>query len=297
MSQIKCSVVIGCYNQLEPLKQVLPEYSKQSISKDLFEVILVDSTSTDGSLDFYKAYEVDYNLVVHVQENKGKVGARNKGVALAKGAIILITDADMIPDPDLIKEHITAHETANSLSCFQGYAQNISHLEWPISSATLSPQVGSNPKHMAKLGWYYFLTGNLSMPKILFEKEEGFNYAFQGYGWEDLELGYRLYKKKVPLYYLKSAKNFHYHVITKDEEIERNVGKGKSAQTFLKLHPELKWFLGGNPVSLYLYKRIKKSGAFYQRMQQWYKAKQNWQHKFAFWFLKEHQYLSGFLSK
>jgi GT2 family glycosyltransferase len=176
-------------------------------------------------------------------------------------------------------------------------AYNLDRLEWPLKKAQLSPQVGSDPKHMSALGWYYFLTGNLSMPKLLFEQEQGFNYAFQGYGWEDLELGYRLSKRKIPLYYLKSAINYHYHVITKDEEIQRNIKKGESARTMYNLHPELKWFLGANPVSLFMFPRISVKSSFYKRMKIWYEKKPvtSIKHKFGFWFLKEYNYIQGFV--
>jgi glycosyltransferase involved in cell wall biosynthesis len=69
MIDIQLSVVIGCYNQLDALKKVLPQFAKQTRSKSDFEVILVDSTSTDGSLDFYQSYKAEFNLIIHVQKN------------------------------------------------------------------------------------------------------------------------------------------------------------------------------------------------------------------------------------
>ena len=79
--------------------------------------------------------------------------------------------------------------------------------------------MGKDPKSGSKLGWYYFLTGNISFPKALFMQENGFNEVFMSYGWEDIELGYRLEQKKVPLRYLKSAVNYHYHVISKKKKL------------------------------------------------------------------------------
>ncbi|RAP29838.1 hypothetical protein DID78_03080 [Candidatus Marinamargulisbacteria bacterium SCGC AG-343-D04] len=294
----KISVVIGSYNQGDILKKVLPFYEKQTCHTDDFEVIIVDSTSQDGAQDFLKSYQPNFTFRYHIQENKGKASARNKGVELARGEYILITDGDMIPDKSLVEEHIKAHQLSPSPCSFEGLAWNLESLVWPPQRETMKAQVGKHPKDMSKLGWYYFLTGNISLPKSIFMSNKGFNEIFMGYGWEDLELGYRLEKKSIPLYYLKSAVNYHYHVITKEEEIERNINKGKSAQTLLKLHPELKLFLGLNPISKFIFPRIKETGCLYKWIKMsCFPSSNSLKHKFGYWFLKEYNYLKGLIEK
>ncbi|MFH1542572.1 MAG: glycosyltransferase family 2 protein, partial [bacterium] len=86
------SVVIGTYNQKETLKMVLVSLMNQSIPLEEYEIIVVDSSSTDGTAEMAGEFKVKYIRV----ENKGKSAARNKGIAEAKGEIILLTDADMI---------------------------------------------------------------------------------------------------------------------------------------------------------------------------------------------------------
>tara|TARA_B100001175_G_scaffold249730_1_gene216822 strand:+ start:1518 stop:2429 length:912 start_codon:yes stop_codon:yes gene_type:complete len=290
----KVSIIIGSYNQCETLKKILPFYENVDTSYELFEVIIVDSSSTDGTQNFLKEYKPHFNFSYQIQENQGKAVARNNAAQLAQGDILLVTDSDMIPEKNFIQGHIEAHEEANEACCFQGLAWNLASLELPIKHHKLTPQVATFPKHMSKLGWFYFLTGNVSLPKSLFDKENGFNALFMGYGWEDLELGYRLSQQKVPLYYLKSSVNYHYHVISKEEEIERNIKKGESATIFLKLHPELKWFLGFNPVSVFIFSKIKETSFVYRFFKQNFtKNESSWQHKVSFWFLKEFNYLLG----
>lgn len=290
------SVVIASFNQCDVLKKVLPFYENQTCSTDDFEVIIVDSTSTDGAQEFLKSFKPNFNFRYHIQKNNGKASARNKGVELAYGDYVLITDGDMIPDKDLISEHIKAHNMTTTSTCFEGLAWNLPSLEWPPKKESLSPQVGTHPKDRAKLGWYYFLTGNISFPRSLFIQEKGFDERFKGYGWEDLELGYRLEKKSIPLYYLRPAVNYHFHVISKDKEIERNIQKGESAKTMLALHPELKWFLGLNPVSILFFSKISKQGRFYHWVKHTcYPSKKKIAHSCAFWFLKEYNYIQGIL--
>ena len=79
--------------------------------------------------------------------------------------------------------------------------------------------------------WQYILS------KTYFYRFKGFDEAFGGYGWEDLELGYRMSRENIPLIFLKDAVNYHYHVISEEDEIMRNIKKGESAQIFLKETP------------------------------------------------------------
>ena len=294
---VKISVVIGTYNQSEVLQKVLPEYENQLCDKNDYEVILVDSSSSDSTHQFLQSFKPTFNFKYLIQENKGKASARNEGAKLAYGQYLIVTDADMIPSPTFVSAHLQAHIDAKQECCFEGLAWNMSKLEWPIKQAQLTPQVGTFPKNMSKLGWYYFLTGNLSLSKNLFFKNNGFDERFQSYGWEDLELGYRLSKQKVKLFYLKPSVNYHYHVITKEEEVLRCLKKGESSLLFLKLHPELKWFLGFNPISKFIFPRISKSSFLYKLFTTFFKSNNRLKKDFGFWFLKEWHYLNGALKK
>lgn len=295
---VQISVVLGTFNQVDTLKKVLFEYEHQTINQDLFEVIVIDSSSTDGSKDFYESYTPSFNFRYFIQENKGKASARNRGVELARGRYIIVTDADMIPHKDFIKTHFEAQIKSKEDRCFEGQTLNMTQLEWPTSNKNLTPYIQKKIQDKSKLGWYYFLTGNISFPKSLFIQNNGFNETFLNYGWEDLELGYRLQQKGVPLFYLTSAKNYHYHVVTKEEEIERNVKKGESAKILVQLHPKLKLFCGLNPISKFIFPLFKKEGRWYQFLKnKGLNSNINIFKNFSFWFLKEHQYMKGILSK
>jgi glycosyltransferase involved in cell wall biosynthesis len=288
------SIVIGTYNQALVLERVLNEYTRQTLSQDLFEVIVVDSGSTDGTAELFQRFKSQFKFKAIVQENQGKSGARNRGVAEAQGTYIIITDADMIPDINFVKTHYMAQIQSVTPTCFEGVTMNMTSLHWPIAHDVLYPYIQKKYADGAKLGWYYFLTGNLSIPKALFNEMNGFDMEFQGYGWEDLELGYRLRLKKVPLLYLKEAINYHYHVVSERDEIKRNIKKGESAQIFLKKHPELKWFLGLNPLSVFVFKRIDPNGAWLKRMEGWLDMG-GVRQRFSMWFLKEYYYLVGMI--
>ena len=292
------SVVMGVYNQKDVIKKVIQAYDEQEFAKDQFELIIVDSESTDGTTALLKKIKTTFSLKHIIQKNNGKAAARNAGVKQAQSEIIVITDADLIPDQQFLHFHYKAHKRHVGPACFQGLEYNMKKLNWPPTKKDLSPILPRRYPNHKKLGFYYFLTGNISFPKYLFEQEKGFNEEFKGYGWEDLELGYRFEKRGVPLYYLKKAINYHYHIVSKESDILRCFEKGKSAQIFLKKHPELKLFLGLNPVSSWLHSKIKENGLIYKIIESYfYQSKIRIIDKFGTWFLKEYAYLTGLKSK
>lgn len=295
MSRIKVSIVMGAYNQRTILPLVLEGFETQDFPKDEYEVIVVDSTSTDGTSDFIKEYQASYKFTPIIRKNEGKAAARNAGVQAAQGDIVIITDSDMIPHAQLVSTHVQAHENTSVPTCFEGVTMNMTELHWPPEPSKLYPYISRSLQDGAKLGWYYFLTGNISFPKSLFLSYGGFDESFKSYGWEDLELGYRLSLDHQPLLFLKQAVNYHYHVVTEDEEIIRNVSKGESARLLFAKHPKLKLFLGGNVVSEFVRKKLSKEGVIYTFIKhKMYGSSVPSFHRFGFWFLKEYAYLTGF---
>ena len=55
------------------------------------------------------------------------------------------------------------------------------------------------------------------------------------------------------------------------------------------------WYLGLNPVAIFIFKQIKSDGGLYRLMARFYASSTPIKHKIGFWFLKEYYYLSGIL--
>ena len=100
------SVIIPCYKQEEYLDEAIMSALSQSVPP--VEVIVVN----DGSPTF-KDWQNKYSyrsVKVINQENKGVAGARNAGIAMAKGKWILTLDADDKIHPDFIKKTIGVND-------------------------------------------------------------------------------------------------------------------------------------------------------------------------------------------
>lgn len=294
MNSPKISVVIGSYNQKKVLKKVLEGFNKQKCSIG-FEVLVCDSGSTDGSHELFNSFSTNFKFRPYIKENQGKAAARNLGIQNANAPIILITDSDMIPHENLIETHYRAHQKIKHPACFEGCTYNLSHYHFPVYKQNTFPYISSQPKSFQKVNWFHFLTGNISIPTDLIRGAKGFDENFSNYGWEDLELGYRLVKKeKVALYYLPLAKNYHYHIISKNDDISRCQLKGESAKIFIEKHPELKVELGIHPLSKSAYLFNKKYPDFLKWVTlKGLKSSSQKIRSLSLWYAKESKYWEG----
>ena len=105
------SVIIAVYNPGKYLRACLDSIVNQSYKN--LEIILVDDSSTDGSLEVCKEYAAkDNRIIVHHKENSGVSATRNVGISLAHGDYFSFIDSDDYLEPDayeyminLVNEH------------------------------------------------------------------------------------------------------------------------------------------------------------------------------------------------
>ncbi len=87
--------------------------------------------------------------------------------------------------------------------------------------------------------FWFFYTSNISVKKTLLE-QHNFDTDFQTYGWEDIELAYRLEKEGMRIHYKPAALAHHDHQMKEASLKKRMIGIGKNAKVFQNKHPELK---------------------------------------------------------
>lgn len=102
MSVVNYSVIVPAYNAEKTIARCLRALGSQTLDPSVYEVIVVDDGSRDGTADIIKSFPVRY---LH-QTNKGPAAARNHGSREARGSIILFTDSDCVPAPDWIAEMV-----------------------------------------------------------------------------------------------------------------------------------------------------------------------------------------------
>jgi hypothetical protein len=107
---VTVSVVVPTYNRVPQLAHVLSALADQTYSRDLYEIVVVSDGSTDGTDDYLRSIAGPY-LVVATQSNSGPAAARNHGVALASGSLVVFIDDDVVATPRLLERHVESHRS------------------------------------------------------------------------------------------------------------------------------------------------------------------------------------------
>lgn len=99
------SVVISAYNSSRTIGDTLSSLENQTLSKDLYEVVVMDDGSRDFTGEIVKEFVArgKAKFFYFYKENEGVGRARNDGIAKTVGKILAFTDADCICDPDWLE--------------------------------------------------------------------------------------------------------------------------------------------------------------------------------------------------
>ena len=104
MTKPTCSVVIRCYNEAKHIGKLLDGIQQQTL--DNVEIIVVDSGSTDGTLQIAEQYPTK---IVHIPKEEFSFGrSLNMGCAAATSDIIAIASAHVYPVYQDWLEQLTA---------------------------------------------------------------------------------------------------------------------------------------------------------------------------------------------
>ena len=97
----RISVIIPAHNEARNLPHVLPY-----LPQDVWEVILVDGHSTDGTIEVARRLRPDIRILR--QGARGKGDALRCGLAACRGEIVVLMDADGSTDPREIPRFVVA---------------------------------------------------------------------------------------------------------------------------------------------------------------------------------------------
>ncbi len=241
------SVVIPTYNRGTVLAKALEGYRAQSAPRLIKELLVVDDGSTDGTEAMVREFSCGAPFPVRYlrQQKKGPAAARNYGIREARSRLLLFTDSDIIPQADLVEEHVEWHNKNSHLTvAVLGYV-------------TWSPEVNATPF----MRWYgeraifayrllrgkretdfrFFYTCNLSLKTEYLRTCGQFDEDFKSAAYEDLELGYRLNKRGLQLLYNPGALGYHYQFFTFADACRKAVNNGEARRTFEQKEAGQNW--------------------------------------------------------
>lgn len=112
------SIIITAYNYEKYIERAIRSCLDQSLSKDQYEVIVVNDGSTDNTHIILENYDTEVR-VFNLKENVGLSAARNYGVKKALGQFIIFLDADDYIQRDLLlvqKTFLAENNTLDAVS-------------------------------------------------------------------------------------------------------------------------------------------------------------------------------------
>ena len=247
MKNLSLSVIIPTYNRKDILKKCLTAFFNQTYPQNMYEIIVVDDGSTDGTEEMIKTMINDssYELRYFKQENKGPAAARNVGIRNAKKDLVLFIGDDIITIGTLLEEHVKWHKLHPE--------ENVAILGY----VTWSPEIKVTPfmkwleesgaqfgypliKNPDDVSYNFFYTSNISMKRQFLLKYGLFDEDFPYAAWEDIELAYRLTWKDVRIVYNEKATGYHEHETDQKRFQKRSQLVGQAKAIFHQKHPELK---------------------------------------------------------
>ncbi|WP_338599377.1 glycosyltransferase family 2 protein [Sulfolobus tengchongensis] len=123
-SGITFSLIVPAKNEENVLPRLLDRLVNLEYDRSKYEVIVVEDSSTDRTLDICQEYEKKYNIVKCYSLPKanvpnGKSRALNFALRVSKGEIIGIFDADTVPRLDIL-EYVEPKFEDNKVGAVQG---------------------------------------------------------------------------------------------------------------------------------------------------------------------------------
>lgn len=266
-TQPHLSIVIPHYESPHFLNNVLIHLQNAVPVSPAFEVIVIDDGSSKETSDqilYFAHRHLNYLPVKFLRwkekqnlKNKEKIfragASRNWGAHLAKAENIFFLDCDMLTPPQIVNEVLMALSKDDVIQFVRR------HIPFNLSSETSSYQklLDSTELYIEESNywnpffecdewislpdyWKYTCTYGLALKKEVFFNVGRIRRNFIRYGFEDTDLGYRLFKnksrfklKKMPLLHLTAKPDSSQNFIFKLQKMNRI---SPMAKTFYQLN-------------------------------------------------------------
>lgn len=231
----KASIVIPSRGGAERLPRLLTALAAQTHPD--WEAIVV----IDGDVDNSEAVVARYAHLpirsIVFPENRGRVAALNAGFTEATGDVLIRLDDDFEPGPGHVAAHVAPH-----------LQQDCGVIGLPVNVAPPSPYLrayGADADRRGRRNAYAMASelrwrlwgGNVSVTREVYDRVGGYDPRYQGYGWEDVDFGYRLLQLGVPIVLAADAEARHHMAsVTTAIRVQRAFASGRARWTFDTIH-------------------------------------------------------------
>lgn len=202
----KVSVIIPVYNGEFLIENCIKHLSVQNYPKDKLEIIVVDNNSTDNTREVTRKY----NIITVFCETKGPSAARNMGIKVSSGDLLLFTDADCLADKNWVITHVLVHiyfEVVNpDVKLIGGGIAGKNDNFWAVCDDICS-WAEFNPSLPSRMISKHHPTANISISKDIIEELGGFDEALMT--GEDFAFCRKISDNGYKMYFVPDAKVLH----------------------------------------------------------------------------------------
>lgn len=172
----KVSIIIAARNEEYNIVNCLKSIESNNYLKSLFEVILVDDSSSDNTAEKARSIKNDNLRILTSNKNIGKKAAITLGIEKAKGELIIVTDADSTVPPKWIETIVSYYEKSGArviAGTIQYYIDKSLIQRFQYMDSINNMAVTANGINRKA---YYMANGaNLAYEKSLFNELGGFS--------------------------------------------------------------------------------------------------------------------------
>jgi GT2 family glycosyltransferase len=205
---VKFSVVIPTYNRPDQVPLCLDALARLNYPADDFEVILADDGSDSPLEDVMAPFRQKMCLSLVRLPHRGVAGARNGGVAAARGRFTVFTDDDCRCHPDwlrILSRYLD--ETPNAMIGGKVVNAAVDNRYSAVSQAILEAvyaHYNADPERST-----FFAGANVAMPTAQYLALGGTDESFPVYGGEDRDFCARWLECGHPMRYAPEAIVYH----------------------------------------------------------------------------------------
>lgn len=236
MDRPAISVVVPTYKRPDVLRRTLEGLCGQNYPVNRAEILVICDGVDETTRAVAEAFTGQLPIQYREQQHQGVATARNMGIKLATAPVILFLDDDVVPGPDLLREHTWFHtEHDDERTVLLGYVtwhpdQRVTHyMRWYgeygalFGFALIDEGVCVDPR--------FFYSCNISLKRKFLLPHDGFNETLTVM--EDNELGFRLAADGMQLRHSKAAVGYHYQRFTFEQSCQRLARYSSGLAAFL----------------------------------------------------------------
>lgn len=176
------AVIICSYNRARHIVGAMDSLYSQTVSRERYEVIVVDNNSTDDTGDVCDKYireHPDYDIRYFTENRQGSSHARNKGARESSAPLLAFMDDDAVAETDFIERMLVLFEELPQAAGAGGRIIPKYIPEEPVwMSYFVSSLVGNfdyGPERCEFKNGKYPLESNMALRRRFFEALEGFS--------------------------------------------------------------------------------------------------------------------------